>query len=294
MTQQQRNDRFVAVVTNHATSQLRALPWRDTRDPWAVYVAEVMLQQTGVERVIPYYTRFLARFPTVTACAKATQAEIVAAFLGLGYNRRAVFLYRSAVAIVARHDGNFPDTLKDLLALPGVGPYTARAVLAFAYEQDVAVVDTNVSRVIARALVGAPVGAKEVQAYADQLVPLGDGWLWNQGLLDFAATVCTKRAPACHHCPFISDCVWQNQPDNTDDPANGSAFVTGTQSTFVGSDRQGRGRVIAALAGGPLNVDMLPAITGWSDQPERIERMLAGLERDGLLTRHGDTLELPR
>jgi A/G-specific adenine glycosylase len=218
----------------------------------------------------------------------------VAAFLGLGYNRRAVFLYRSAVAIVARHDGNFPDTLKDLLALPGVGPYTARAVLAFAYEQDVAVVDTNVSRVIARALVGAPVGAKEVQAYADQLVPLGGGWLWNQGLLDFAAIVCTKRAPACHHCPFVSDCVWQNQPDNTDDPANGSAFVTGTQSTFVGSDRQGRGRVITALAGGPLTVDMLPAITGWSDQPERIARMLAGLERDGLLTRHGDTLELSR
>lgn len=286
------NEQFVSVVLAHANDTLRPLPWRDTRDPWAVCVSEVMLQQTQVARVVPYFARFMAAFPSVDACANASQAAVVTAFSGLGYNRRAVYLHRTAVAVVTRHDGVFPDTLEDLLALPGIGPYTARALLAFAFERDVAVVDTNVSRVIARALVGAPVTARDVQAHADRLVPKGQGWLWNQGLLDFAATICTKRAPSCNRCPFVSKCVWQSTAANGPDPADGSAFVTAAQTPFAGSDREGRGRVIAALADGPRAYGELAAITGWHDTPERVEQMVSGLVRDHLLTRHGDRVEL--
>jgi len=285
-------DRFVSLVLAHANDTLRRFPWRDTRDPWAVCVSEVMSQQTQVARVVPYFQRFMAAFPTVTACANAPQAAVVTAFSGLGYNRRAVYLHRTAVVVATTHDGVFPDALEGLMALPGVGPYTARALLAFAFERDVAVVDTNVSRVIARALVGVPLNAKDVQAHADSLVPKGQGWLWNQGMLEFASTICTKRAPSCNRCPFVADCVWQSTDTNGPDPADGSAFVTVSQKPFVGSDRQGRGRVIAALADGPRAYGELAAITGWHDTPERVERMLLGLVRDGLVTRHGDSLEL--
>ena len=129
---------------------LRDLPWRETRDPWAILVSEVMAQQTGVDRVIPYWHDFLARFPTPAACAAAPVGDVVRLWSGLGYNRRAVNLHRCAVAVVERHRGTLPDDLASLLALPGVGPYTGRAVLAFAFERPVGVVDTNVGRVLAR------------------------------------------------------------------------------------------------------------------------------------------------
>ena len=123
---------------------MRDLPWRRTRDPWAVLVSEVMLQQTQVVRVIPIWEAFMARFPTVTACGRASQADVVRAWAGLGYNRRAMNLHRAAVLM----NGTVPRDLDALLALPGIGPYTARAVLAFAFEEDVAVVDTNIARVL--------------------------------------------------------------------------------------------------------------------------------------------------
>ena len=126
------------------------LPWRQTRDPWAVLVSELMLQQTQVARVVPRWHQFLERFPSASACANAPVGDVVTEWAGLGYNRRAVNLHRAAVAVVAQHGGVVPDDLEALLALPGLGPYTARAVLAFAYEQDVAVVDTNVGRILAR------------------------------------------------------------------------------------------------------------------------------------------------
>ena len=130
---------------------VRDLPWRRTRDPWAILVAEVMLQQTQVSRAQHAWSSLLADLPNPAAAAAAGQADVVRRWEGLGYNRRAVGLYRAAVAMVEHHDGTVPDSLPELLALPGVGPYTARAVLAFAFEQDVAVVDVNVARVISRA-----------------------------------------------------------------------------------------------------------------------------------------------
>src|SRR6478672_9630787 len=157
---------------------MRDLPWRRTRDPWAVLVSEVMLQQTQVPRVVPIWQEFMTRFPTVRACADASQADVVRAWAGLGYNRRAVNLHRAAVLM----GDAVPRDLDALLALPGVGAYTARAVLVFAFEEDVAVVDTNIARVLAR-LHGRRLTPRQVQAAADELVPAGDGWVWNQALM---------------------------------------------------------------------------------------------------------------
>jgi A/G-specific adenine glycosylase len=155
----------------------RDLPWRRTRDPWAVLVSELMLQQTQVARVIPRYEAFLHRFPTPAACAAAPAADVIRLWAGLGYNRRALHLHAAASAA----GGRLPDTLDALLRLPGVGAYTARAVLAFAHERDVAVLDANALRALSRAL-GRPVD----QATADALVPPGRGWAWNQAVLDLA------------------------------------------------------------------------------------------------------------
>lgn len=264
----------------------RDLPWRRTRDPWAVLVSELMLQQTQVPRVVPRYEEFLSRFPTPAAAAVAGVAELVRAWAGLGYNRRAVNLHRAAVEIVDRHGGELPRTFDQLLALPGVGPYTARAVLAFAFEADVGVVEVNSARVLARAAAGRRLSAGEAQALADRLVPEGRGWAWNQAMLDLGATVCTKAAPRCGGCPVRTVCAWGGAGP---DPASGGT----RQSAFAGSDRQGRGRLVDALRRAPVPEGDLAAAAGWPDQPERAARVAAGLVADGLAAVVDGALVLP-
>jgi A/G-specific adenine glycosylase len=271
----------------------RDLPWRRTRDPWAILVAELMLQQTQVSRVVPRYEAFLARFPTPAVCAASAPGEVVRAWEGLGYNRRAVNLHRAAQAIVDHHDGALPDDLDALLALPGVGPYTARAVLAFAYERDVGVVDVNAARFLARAVAGERLTPRRVQALADEQVPVGHGWAWNQAVLDLGATVCTKRSPRCGACPLADRCAWSLQGFAPQDPAAGSAGTGGTQSTFAGSDRQGRGRLVQALRTGPVEVARLADVTGWPDDPDRAQRVADGLVSDGLAEYADGQLALP-
>jgi A/G-specific adenine glycosylase len=270
----------------------RDLPWRRTRDPWAIVVSELMLQQTQVARVVPKYHAFLERFPTPSVCANASTGEVVHLWAGLGYNRRAVHLHRCAIEVVARHGGHVPDQLDALLALPGIGPYTARAVLVFAFERDEAIVDTNVARVQAR-WAGRALGRREVQQLADDAVPAGQAWAWNQGLLDLGATVCTKRAPACERCPVAASCCWHGA--STPDPAIGSAGVSGGQSTFEGSDRQGRGRLVDALrAQGSVDRRHLATAAGWPDDVERAHRIADGLVTDGLAEwSAGGALRLP-
>jgi A/G-specific adenine glycosylase len=230
-------------------AERRDLPWRRTRDPWAVLVSELMLQQTQVSRVEPRWHRFLVRFPTPVACATAGAGSVVEEWAGLGYNRRAVSLHRCAVAVVEYHGGRLPDRLDDLLALPGIGPYTARAVLAFAFEHDVAVVDTNVGRILARTA-GRSLRARGAQDLADSLVPEGEGWAWNQAMLDLGATVCAKRAPACARCPVATTCAWALAGRPEPDPATGSHAVSRGQSRFEGSFRQGRSRLLDVLRHG--------------------------------------------
>ncbi|MEE3116233.1 MAG: A/G-specific adenine glycosylase [Actinomycetota bacterium] len=269
--------------------RLRDLPWRQTRDPWPVLVAEVMLQQTRVDRVVPRWGRFLDRFPDPAACAEAPVGDVLREWSGLGYNRRAVNLHRCATQVVAMHGGDLPADLDALLALPGIGSYTARAVLAFAFEEDVAVVDTNVARVLARRA-GRRLTMGGAQALADASVPDEEGWAWNQVMLDLGALVCRARRPRCGECPVSGGCAWQGSGP---DPATGSAGVSGTQSRFEGSDRQGRGRLVAALGRGPVAARHLAPVMGWPDDPGRSEQVAAGVVADGLAIRSGSTYRLP-
>jgi A/G-specific adenine glycosylase len=271
---------------------LRPLPWRATRDPWAVLVSEVMAQQTGVDRVIGYYHAFLAAYPTPAACAAAPAGDVVRAWRGLGYNRRAVNLHACATAVVERHGGGLPADLAALRALPGVGPYTARAVLAFAFEREVGVVDTNVGRVLAR-WQGRRLAPSEAQALADALVPPGRSWDWNQAVMELGGAVCRRRRPACRDCPVRAGCAWAAAGLAAPDPADGSAGVSAGQPRFEGSDRQGRGRLVEALCRGPVAAAALPEVMGWPGDPARADRVAVGLVDDGLAVRDGDRLRLP-
>lgn len=264
-------------LLNWGLPQLRDLPWRHTRDPWAVLVSEVMLQQTQAHRVIPKWHAFLSAYSAPSQCAEAPLGDVLELWLGLGYPRRARNLQMSAQQICAL--GEFPCTLEGLLALPGVGAYTARAVLAFAFELDAAVVDTNIARVYAR-VGGVPLTARQVQAAADNALPVGYSWEWNQCLMDLGATLCRPLNPACGSCPLESHCAWRGVGD---DPAIGSAGVSTRQSRFAGSDRQGRGRLMKAIADGPVPAQRLAHAMGWPDQPERAGRVAATLVADGLV-----------
>lgn len=276
--------RLTDAVLGWMSASRRDLPWRRTRDPWAVLVSELMLQQTQVARVVPKWTAFVDRFPTPAACAAAAPGDVVRMWAGLGYNRRALHLHQAARAVMDIHGGQLPHRLEALLALPGVGPYTARAVLAFAFERDVGVIDTNAARVLARAFAGRPLRATAAQRLADRLVPEGRGWEWNQAMLDLGATICTSRAPACGQCPIATGCAWISGGRGAPDPAVGSAGTSGRQSTFTGSDRQGRGRLVDALRAGPVSLDAtaLAGACGWPDDPDRAGRIVDGLVADGL------------
>lgn len=266
-------------------ARLRDLPWRHTRDPWAVLVSEVMLQQTQVPRVLPKYLAFVDQFPTPEVCAAAPLGDVLRCWQGLGYPRRARNLHAAAGEVVRR--GGFPSTLDGLLALPGVGPYTARAVLAFAFEADAAVVDTNIARVFAR-VVGRRLTAREVQGLADEALLAGEAWAWNQCLMDLGAVLCRPSSPGCSECPLAATCAWRGS-NVLDDPAIGSAGVSGRQAPFEGSDRQARGRLLRALGHGPVVVTDLPGVIG--RPPGDVERLVAGLVADGLVV---EFAEFPR
>src|SRR5687768_10951238 len=254
------------------------LPWRRTRDPWAVLVSELMLQQTQVARVIPKYEAFLRLFPTVAACAAAPVGEVVRAWAGLGYNSRAVNLHRAACALAGDAP---PRDLHGLLALPGIGPYTARAVLAFAYEEPVCPLDVNTARPLARAF------GVTSQSEADALVPVDRAWEWNEALMDLGATVCTRRDPSCGECPLADACAWRAR--GGPDPAAPAS----RQSRFVGSDRQGRGRLVDAIRVAPVQVESLAAAAGWPDDPLRARRAADSLVADGLAVLRDGELALP-
>ena len=286
---------FVDTLLAWGDVELRDLPWRRVRDPWAILVAETMLQQTQVARVVPRWHDFLDAFPTPAACAAAPAGEVVRLWDGLGYNRRAANLHRAATVIVDEHGGVVPSDLDGLLALPGVGAYTARAVLTFALERDGhGVLDTNVARVLARAVSGRRLKPREAQQLADSLVPDGRSWDWNQTVMELGAVVCGKRAPRCDACPVASLCTWRlaGGPDGPD-PAEGTAGTSGRQSTFEGSDRQGRGRLVAALRTGPIDVERIADVTGWGDDPDRATRVADGLVADGLAEYADGVLALP-
>lgn len=181
----------------------RNLPWRETRNPYAILVSEFMLQQTQVSRVLEYYPRFLERFPTLGSLARAKPKAVMEAWDGLGYYARARNLHTLARKVVRRYDGTLPDSPEDLRTLPGVGPYTAGAVACFAYEKPVPAVDTNVRRVLGRAF--AP---KDIWKFAATITPTNGkrAWKFNQALMELGALVCPARKPKCPECPVRAEC----------------------------------------------------------------------------------------
>jgi A/G-specific adenine glycosylase len=189
----------------------RDLPWRRTRDPYRVWLSEVMLQQTRVAAVIPYFARFLERFPDVRALAEAPEEEVLRLWSGLGYYSRARNLRKAAQEIVARHKGEFPRTIEAARALPGIGAYTASAILSIAFDRKHAVLDGNVARVLARvhALRGdvrEPARWNQLQNLAEELLALDAPGEWNQAMMELGATLCTPRAPQCFVCPVAAHC----------------------------------------------------------------------------------------
>ncbi len=194
----------------------RDLPWRHTRDPYCILVSEMMLHQTQVNRVIPKYQEWLAVYPSFEALAAAPLEEVKQLWRPLGYNFRPERLHKIAAYVVHELDGNLPDTLEQLIALPGVGRYTAGAILSFAFHQDVPIVDTNVRRSIQRVfgVHGDPIRAparKEIWCLAEALIPHGQAFIFNQALIDFGAVICTARNPACSRCIAADLCTHNNK-----------------------------------------------------------------------------------
>jgi A/G-specific adenine glycosylase len=272
----------------------RELPWRGPgTSAWSVLVSEFMLQQTPVARVIPVHEEWLDRWPVPAALAAEPAGEAVRAWGRLGYPRRALRLHAAATAIVDRHGGEVPAAYDDLLALPGVGDYTAAAVSTFAFGRRHLVLDTNVRRVLARLVAGqelpAPSVTRAERDRAAAVLPADEptAATWSIALMELGALVCTARSPACGACPVSGHCAWRT--------AGHPAYEGPTRRTqaWAGTDRQCRGRLMAVLreSQGPVHDSRLHA--AWADSGQRT-RCLSGLIEDGLAVRVGpDTVALP-
>jgi A/G-specific adenine glycosylase len=292
----------------------RDLLWRRTRDPYKIMVSEIMLQQTQVDRVLPKYRAFLEAFPTLQALAEAPTAEVIRAWAGLGYNRRAVNMQRAARAVVAEHAGQFPAELAALLKLPGIGPYTAGAIACFAFEQVVSFMDTNIRRVIQRLFVGPeesePASDARLLAIAQAAVPPSRGWAWNQAVMELGALLCTAAAPACWRCPAQAYCrayaarrsadeqIFSDRPPPQ--PQRQRRVAERREAAYRGSNRFYRGRVVGALrqlAPGqalPLSRLGVQIKDGFSDDDlPWLRGLVEGLARDGLVALEGELARLP-
>jgi A/G-specific adenine glycosylase len=283
-----------APVLDWYAGHARDLPWRRPGTaPWGVLVSEIMLQQTPVARVLPVYLDWLKSWPTPAALAADPPGEAVRAWGRLGYPRRALRLHEAARAIVDEHAGEVPTSYDDLLALPGVGSYTAAAVASFAFGARHAVLDTNVRRVLARAVSGRALPAPTLTAgerrLAEDLLPEAPdvAAVWAVAVMELGALVCTARAPRCADCPLATACAWRTggRPE---------AEVRRPGQRYAGTDRQVRGRLLAVLreAEGAVTSAELDAV--WDDDVQR-DRALAGLVDDGLVEPTGTgAFQLPR
>jgi A/G-specific adenine glycosylase len=251
--------RVQTLLLDWYASNARDLPWRQTRDAYAILVAEVMLQQTQVDRVIPKWHDWLERFPTLADLARASRADAIRAWQGLGYNLRAVRLHAIAQQAVAEYGGVLPKDVEGLLRLRGIGRYTAGAVACFAYEQPVAMVDTNVRRVLSRVFGWDP---RSVDRLASSLVPVRSAYAWSQALMDLGATLCRSRRPLCLVCPLVSECGGPGY--------SAARLRVGSATQFAGSRRFYRGRIVQLLRDLPRGetaflADLIKAVGGSRD-----------------------------
>jgi A/G-specific adenine glycosylase len=268
-----------AVLEWYAASG-RDLAFRRTTDPWAILVSEIMAQQTRAARAAEAWTRFMALFPTAASLAAASPATVIRAWRGLGYNRRALALHRAATAIVADHGGSVPGTLDALLGLPGVGPYTARAVLAIAFGQPVAALDVNIRRVLSRAFVGEAMPARAFQAAADNLVPAAEAAAWTHALMDIGAALCRPREPRCEACPLRTSCRYVAASPQAR-PKASAGRSTARPARFESTTRWLRGRILDRLRDAPDWVTFDDAI-GSHDRPA-VNASLARLAGEGMI-----------
>jgi A/G-specific adenine glycosylase len=242
-----------------------------------------MLQQTQTSRVLGPWTRFIEALPSPTACADASLSDVLRLWSGLGYHRRAKALHDAAKVIRDEFAGEVPNNVLDLRRLPGIGEYCSNAVASFAFGRHVAVIDTNVGRVLARAVANRTLKVREARDAANELLPRTNAAQFNQAMLDLGAQFCTST-PRCATCPVARVCKWKR--DGGVDPAPRSAGVSRAQSTFEGSDRQVRGRVLAALREKPHSIREL--LTRVPDvDAQRGAALIADLVADGLVERRG-------
>ena len=283
-----------AAILRWYDQHARDLPWRSpAATPWGVLVSELMLQQTPVSRVLPVWEAWMQRWPTPAALAADPPGEAVRAWGRLGYPRRALRLHACALTVTSRHGGAVPDRLDQLRALPGVGEYTAAAVLAFAHRRRAVVLDTNVRRVLARVCdgVSTPTAASPVRAErltAERLLPADDqvAARWSVALMELGALVCKVREPRCEACPVAAHCRWlaDGRPAGSTAPR---------RQTYAGTDRQCRGTLLAVLRGSDVPVSGGQLAQAWVDEVQRA-RALDSLLADGLVERHGpDRFTLP-
>ncbi len=271
------------VVRDWYDTSARSLPWRQPdATAWAVLVSEIMLQQTPVPRVLPAYTAWLDRWPTPAALAGAGASDAVRMWGKLGYPRRALRLHECARALVAEHGGEVPADVTVLLTLPGIGDYTARAIAAFAFGQRQPVVDTNVRRVVARAVLGVgeagPPSTRRDLATVEALLPTRPAAAahFSVALMELGALVCTAKAPRCNDCPLRTECAWQRAGT----PAYGGPRTR--PQRFAGTDRQVRGLLLDVLRGTDAPVERIQLDVVWPDARPRA-RALDALIVDGLV-----------
>ncbi len=296
-------------VASWYAGNARVLPWRGTADPYAVLVSEIMLQQTQVERVIPKYRAFLDAFPTLRALADSQPADVIRLWAGMGYNGRAVRLHRLAREVVKHHGGELPHTAAELRDLPGIGPYTAAAVASFAFGEPVAVIDTNIYRVLSRVVHGIDAPSRDaIHPLAAELLPEPSSPItpadWHQALMDIGATLCTTRQPRCMLCPLRPFCAAAPHLQSGGDPALAEASVpyAPRQSRFQGSARYFRGRIVDHLREQPdagVEESTLETVLRNAEAasgapcPVSLADLLVALERDGLIHRDGGRVRLP-
>ncbi|AKV54987.1 A/G-specific adenine glycosylase [Bifidobacterium actinocoloniiforme DSM 22766] len=275
----------------------RDLPWRFGRTtPWGILVSEVMSQQTQMSRVVPYWVEWMRAWPTPEALAAASGAEVITAWGRLGYPRRALRLQACAKTVVEEYGGKLPQDYETLLTLPGVGDYTASAVVSFAYGKRIAVIDTNIRRVLGRVFAGKEsrggAASADERTLAQRALPEDDAEsvVWNQSVMELGATVCAAKSPACEECPLNGICAFLAAGR----PGLGERR-TRPRQRFKGTDRQVRGLILAALRelppGGSLPISRLDSL--WPDQAQ-LGACLASLDEDGLVEIHqGGSVSLP-
>ncbi len=271
----------------------RPFPWRTTRNPYRVLISEIMAQQTQISRVADFYSAWLKRFPSFKALASASRADVLRQWSGLGYNNRAVRLHQLAKEITNRHRGKLPQTADELMALPGIGKYTAHAVVCFAFGQSLPVVDVNVRRVLSRTVWNIRSSSEmksenEIWNIAAALLPKNKASDWNQALMDIGSQICTARKPKCGECPLYRNCA------SAFSPAFAVKFRTlkkiephhnGTPRRLI------RGKILKTLYTGPKRFnDLLPLLNGNHAAAKRkfLRGVLALMENDGIIEMHGN------